>query len=122
MDLVIVESPTKAKTLRNFLGPGYRVEATMGHVRDLPEKKIGLEINGGVKMDYVVIPGRKETVKVLKKIAGESDRVILATDPDREGEAIAWHVASLLGKAGGGKTFKRIEFHEITQSAIQETF
>ncbi len=96
MNLVIVESPTKARTLSKYLDATFRVEATMGHVRDLPKKKIGVSVNGGVKMDYVVIEKKDERVNELKKIAKESAAIFLATDPDREGEAIAWHISQLL--------------------------
>lgn len=101
MELVIVESPTKAKTLSSFLGKGYQVEATMGHVRDLPEKSLGVRIREDFRPDYVIIPKKKKKVDELKKIANKASRIILATDPDREGEAIAYHVAVLLlGKRG----------------------
>lgn len=141
--LVIVESPTKAKTLSRFLGSGYQIEATMGHIRDLPEKKLGVEIKD--KKDsfeflpqYQIISDRKPRVTELKKLAESASTVILATDPDREGEAIAWHISEILRyndtKILGAKnkknhlisqypnipiSLKRIVFHEITESAIK---
>ena len=127
--LVIVESPTKAKTLTRFLGSPFRVEATMGHVRDLPEKKLGVEIvdkEGGFRFipKYQLIPLRKSRVAELKKIARSEDRVILATDPDREGEAIAAHIREILSDGKKNKNadarFSRIVFHEITQTAVKE--
>lgn len=126
--LVIVESPTKAKTLARFLGSDFRIEATMGHIRDLPEKKLGVEITSKdghftFKPDYQIIPGRKTKVSELKKMAENSDTVILATDPDREGEAIAAHFKEVIVHDrkihGHKKEFKRIVFHEITESAIK---
>ena len=93
-NLIIVESPTKAKTLTRFLGSGeYKVEATMGHVRDLPEKKIGIDVKKNFEPEYVVVPGKKEIIEKLQKEATGAEKIYLATDPDREGEAIAYHVA-----------------------------
>lgn len=131
MNLVIVESPTKAKMLSRFLGDSYRVEATMGHIRDLPRKKLGVSIeksNGevSVKPEYVQVTGKRERIEQLKKSAAKADTVILATDPDREGEAIAWHSAVLLdgarpkAKGQGSKEFQRVVFHQITKEAILE--
>ena len=95
--LVIVESPTKAKTIGKYLGAGYAVKATIGHVRDLPTRKLGVEIDGGrFTPEYVVIKGKNQTLIDIKKAAKVASEVYLATDPDREGEAIAWHVASQL--------------------------
>ena len=91
--LVVVESPAKAKTIGKYLGRGYRVRATIGHVRDLPEKKIGIDIENGFEPEYVTIPGKEKTLADLKSVARDSREILLATDPDREGEAIAWHVA-----------------------------
>ena len=87
--LVIVESPAKAKTIGKYLGRGYRVRATIGHVRDLPEKKIGIDIENGFEPEYVTIPGKEKTLAELKNFAKDSREILLATDPDREGEAIA---------------------------------
>jgi len=117
MDLIIVESPTKAKTLSRFLGSGYAVEATMGHIRDLPEKKLGIDVNADFEPEYVVSPQKKETVDRLKKSAAKAAKVYLATDPDREGEAIAWHAASLLKLKS---KLSRVTFHEITKHAIEK--
>jgi DNA topoisomerase-1 len=118
MDLVIVESPTKAKTLSKFLGSGYRIEASMGHVRDLPEKGGGLAIDleHDFEPTYVVLDKKKQRVAELKKFAKEAKTIYLASDPDREGEAIAYHVQYLLGK----HDFRRVTFHEITKTAIEE--
>lgn len=118
MDLVIVESPTKAKTLSKFLGSGYKIEASMGHVRDLPEKGGGLAIDleHDFAPTYVVLDKKKARVAELKKIAKEAKVIYLASDPDREGEAIAYHVQYLLGK----HDFRRVTFHEITKTAIEE--
>ena len=119
--MIIVESPTKAKTLGNFLGKEYQVVSTMGHIRDLPEKKLGIKIKAkgkifDLELDYAFLTKKKETVDQLKKAAKKAKKIFLATDPDREGEAIAWHVASLFAKS----RLERIVFHEITQKAIQK--
>ncbi|MGK2963092.1 MAG: type I DNA topoisomerase [Gemmatimonadaceae bacterium] len=115
--LVIVESPAKAKTIGKYLGRGYRVRATIGHVRDLPEKKIGIDIENGFEPEYVTIPGKEKTLADLKTAARDSREILLATDPDREGEAIAWHVASQV-KRKNGAPIKRVLFHEITKDAV----
>ncbi len=112
--LIVVESPTKAKTIGRFLGPQYRVVASAGHVRDLPKKDIGYDAET-FEPQYEVIADKKNAVKALKDAARGVDEVFIATDPDREGEAIGWHVATLLGLKGD---VKRLEFHEITQKAI----
>ena len=96
-DLVIVESPSKAKTIGKYLGSGYEVVASMGHVRDLPKSKLGVDVEHGFQPDYQPIKGKEETITALKKAAKKSGKVYLATDPDREGEAISWHLANLLG-------------------------
>lgn len=129
-NLVIVESPTKAKTLSKFLDTTYQLEATMGHLRDLPKSKLGIHVeNQKFIPHYIPIVSRRERIKQLKKLSDSASHIILATDPDREGEAIAWHVMSLLsaGKSNEGKPneihgskFSRIVFHEITPSAIDE--
>ena len=116
--LVIVESPAKAKTIGKYLGRGYRVRATIGHVRDLPEKKIGIDIENGFEPEYVTIPGKEKTLADLKHAAKDSREILLATDPDREGEAIAWHVASQVRRKNGAP-IKRVLFHEITKDAVQ---
>jgi DNA topoisomerase-1 len=119
MQLVIVESPTKGNTIKNFLGPDFKVFSSYGHVRDLPEKKFGIDAENDFKPDYVIIPKAKENVKLLEKEVKKAKAVILATDEDREGEAIAFHLAFLLD-LNGKKEYKRIVFHEITKSAITE--
>src|ERR687893_1021389 len=91
--LVIVESPAKARTIGKYLGRGYRVKATVGHIMDLPEKKLGIDIEGGFEAELVPIPGKEKTIADLKAAARDAKEVFLATDPDREGEAIAYHVA-----------------------------
>jgi DNA topoisomerase-1 len=115
--LVIVESPTKAKTIGEFLGKEYSVESSYGHVRDLPKSKLGIDTDNNFEPQYVIPRKVQPHVTALKKLAAKSERVILATDEDREGEAIAWHIASILGEDGG--KLDRIVFHEITKSAIQ---
>jgi DNA topoisomerase I len=118
--LVIVESAAKAKTINKYLGKGYKVQASLGHVRDLPKSKMGVDIAHDFTPDYVVIADRKKIITELKKLAKSADEVFLATDLDREGEAIAWHLASVL-KLAPEKT-RRVVFNEITKSAIQEAF
>lgn len=122
MNLIIVESPTKAKTLSRFLGKDFVIEASMGHIRDLPASKIGVDIANGFKPEYVVAEKKENKVKELLKSAKDAQMVILATDPDREGEAIAWHILSLLTEKLKNREsiFKRITFHEITESAIKQ--
>ncbi|MBI2024890.1 MAG: type I DNA topoisomerase [Candidatus Harrisonbacteria bacterium] len=115
MQLVIVESPTKAKTISKFLGKGYKIESSYGHIRDLPKSTLGIEVEKNFEPKYIVPVKSKKVVKQLKADAQKSDSVILATDEDREGEAIAWHLKELLGLDKA----KRIVFHEITQSAIE---
>jgi len=118
MDLVIVESPTKAKTLTKFLGSAYKIVASMGHVRDLPEKGGGLaiDVEHDFAPNYQVLSSKKANVANLKRLAKDAKIIYLATDPDREGEAIAYHVQYLLGK----HDFRRVTFHEITKTAIEE--
>jgi len=124
MDLILVESPTKAKTLSRFLGKKYRVEATMGHIRDLPKSVLGVDVEHGFTPDYLIPTEKKKRVSELVTAAKDADTIILASDPDREGEAIAWHIAQILEEKGIGKKkkvqFQRITFHEITESAIKE--
>jgi DNA topoisomerase-1 len=124
--LVIVESPTKAKTISRFLDGEYKVEASFGHVRDLPTSKMSIDIEHDFTPSYVIPPKAKKRVTELKKLAKDAAEVILATDEDREGEAIAWHLIQALGLKDQGskikdqRSIKRIAFHEITKSAIQE--
>jgi len=117
MKLVIVESPTKAKTISQFLGSGFKVESSYGHVRDLPEKKLGVDTEKNFEPQYVILPKAKKRVAELKSAAKKSEKVILATDTDREGEAISWHLINALGLEK--KPYERIVFHEITKSAIE---
>ncbi len=116
MQLVIVESPTKAKTISKFLGSDYVIESSFGHIRDLPKKELGVDIEHSFKPKYVIVPKAKKRVEKLKKISKKVNAVILATDEDREGEAIAWHLIHALDL----KKVKRIAFHEITKRAIED--
>jgi DNA topoisomerase-1 len=116
--LVIVESPAKAKTIGKYLGRAYRVKATVGHVRDLPRKKLGIDIESGFVPEYVTIAGKEKTLADLKTAAKDAREIFLATDPDREGEAIAWHVAEQIRRRGGAP-IRRVLFHEITKDAVQ---
>ncbi len=118
--LVIVESPAKAKTVNHYLGDGYIVKASMGHVRDLPEKKLGVDVQADFQPTYQVISEKKKVVAELKKVAKASDRVILAADPDREGEAISWHLSQLIQE--DNPNISRVVFHEITKEGIEEAF
>jgi len=115
--LVIVESPTKAKTIGKYLGSGYTVKATVGHVRDLPQRELGVDVEHGFTPKYVTIKEKAKTLAEIKKAAKQSERVLIATDPDREGEAIAWHVAESLGN---GNNVRRVLFHEITKDAVRQ--
>ncbi len=121
MNLVIVESPTKARTISKFLGKGFLVESSFGHIRDLPKSKLGIDLEKNFEPQYIIPVKSKKRVNFLKKEAQKSDEVILAVDEDREGEAIAWHLVKALGleDAEAGRV-KRIVFHEITESAINE--
>lgn len=116
-NLVIVESPAKAKTIKKYLGSGYEVVASMGHIRDLPKSKIGVDIEHGFKPDYIEMKDKKELISSLKKQAKKSDKVYLATDPDREGEAISWHLAYILGLDLNDQN--RVTFNEITKSGVK---
>jgi len=116
-NLVIVESPAKAKTIKKFLGKNYDVEASMGHVVDLPKSKMGIDIEDNFKPNYITIRGKGKILKKLRKAKKKSDNIYLATDPDREGEAISWHLSRAL-KLDEDKN--RIEFNEITKSAIKK--
>ncbi|HUT96407.1 MAG TPA: type I DNA topoisomerase [Candidatus Paceibacterota bacterium] len=116
MNLIIVESPTKAKTIKQFLGKGFAVESSFGHMRDLPQKELAIDVENNFEPEYVIIPKAKKVVATLKEKAKKSQEVILATDEDREGEAIAWHLSEALKL----KNPKRIVFHEITKIAIEE--
>ncbi len=126
--LVIVESPAKAKTIQKYLGRGYEVEASMGHIKDLPKKGLGVDIENDFETEYEIIPGKEKVVAKLKKLAKDADAIYLAPDPDREGEAIAYHLAVELGEGNGkkkktaGKPFHRVTFNEITKKAVQDAF
>src|SRR5580698_8887170 len=114
--LVVVESPAKAKTIKKYLGSKFEVIASKGHVKDLP-KKLGVDIENGFQETYEVVPGKEKVLQELKQAAAGVDEVLLATDPDREGEAIAWHLAEELKQPKTG--MKRVEFHEITKKGVQ---
>ena len=116
--LVVVESPTKVRTIKKYLGKEYNVAATVGHIKDLPPKEIGINVEEGFKPKYTYIPGKQKVIKSLKAAAGDSTDIYLAPDPDREGEAIAWHTAEILKKEG--RIFHRVLFHELTKNAIHE--
>jgi DNA topoisomerase-1 len=116
--LVVVESPAKAKTINKYLGRDFKVIASMGHVRDLPKSKLGVDVEAGFRPEYVVLPDRQKVIKDLKDAAKAADQVFVATDPDREGEAIGWHLAEELG--GTKKKIRRLMFNEITKKAILE--
>ena len=124
MNLVIVESPTKARTLSRFLGKDYSVEATLGHIKDLPKSKLGVDVEKDFKPDYVVVERRGKEIKKLKTEAKRADKIYIATDPDREGEAIAEHVKEILRSSAKNKEqsakLSRIVFHEITKEAVEE--
>src|SRR5204862_73091 len=112
------ELPIKAKTIGEYLGRGYTVKATVGHRRDLPKRELGVDVENGFTPKYVTIKEKAKTLAEIKKAAKAADRVLLATDPDREGEAIAWHVASQLN--GDGGRIRRVLFHEITKDAVAQ--
>ncbi len=120
--LVIVESPTKAKTIGRILGQDYIIYSSMGHVIDLPRRKIGVDIERDFKPTYVVIPGKKKNLARLKKESRDCEVIYLATDPDREGEAISWHLREYLQNKKDNHQFLRVVFHEITPQAIKEAF
>jgi len=119
MPLIIVESPTKSKTLQKFLGTEYKVLSSYGHMRDLPKNNFGIDLENDFEPKYVIIPRAKKNLELLKKEVKKTDSIILATDEDREGEAIAWHLVQALG-LNKNKNYQRIVFHEITKTAIEE--
>src|SRR5207247_4709422 len=118
--LVIVESPAKAKTINKYLGKDFVVKASMGHIRDLPKGKFGIDVDHGFEPSYVPIPGRKDVITDLRRLARGARSVYLAPDPDREGEAIAWHLREEL-EVPDERVF-RVVFNEITKKAIVEAF
>ncbi|MGN0743212.1 MAG: DNA topoisomerase, partial [Candidatus Fimadaptatus sp.] len=115
--LVIVESPAKARTIGKFLGRGYKVEASNGHVRDLPKSQMGVDVDNNFEPRYITIRGRGEILDRIRKMARTASKIYLATDPDREGEAISWHLAYVLGIDASEAC--RVEFHEITSKAVK---
>ena len=115
--LVVVESPAKVRTIKKYLGNQYNVAATVGHIRDLPPKEMGVDISKDFKPIYRTISGKQKVINALKQAAGDAEDIFLAPDPDREGEAIAWHTAEVLKKKG--RKFHRVLFHELTKNAIQ---
>ena len=115
--LVIVESPAKAKTIQKYLGDGFEVIASMGHIRDLPKSKLSVDIENNFTPTYIEMKGKEDVIKELKKRAKKADRVWLATDPDREGEAISWHLAQMLSLDITENN--RVEFNEITKTGVQ---
>jgi DNA topoisomerase-1 len=116
--LVIVESPAKAKTIKRFLGRGYRIEASMGHVRDLPKSQMGVDKEKGFEPKYITIRGKGPVLEKIRKTAREAEKILLATDPDREGEAISWHLAYILDI--DARSSCRIEFNEVTKNAVKK--
>jgi DNA topoisomerase-1 len=117
LQLLVVESPTKAKTIGKYLGAGYTVKATVGHVRDLPKRELGVDVENGFTPKYVTIKEKSKTLTDIKKAAKSAERVLIATDPDREGEAIAWHVAEQIKN---GDKVRRVLFHEITKDGVAQ--
>lgn len=115
---IIVESPSKAKTIKKYLGSDYHILATVGHIRDLPKKELGIDTENNFEPKYVALPGKKDVISSLKKAVKAADTIYIATDPDREGEAIAWHLTQMLDL--DDKKVNRIAFHEITKTAVQE--
>ena len=118
--LVIVESPAKVKTIKKFLGANYDVEASNGHVRDFPKSQFGIDVENDFEPKYITIRGKGELLAKLRKAAKKADKIYLATDPDREGEAISWHLAQELGL--DESLVDRVTFHEITKNAVKEAF
>src|SRR4029078_7224460 len=116
--LVIVESPAKAKTIKKYLARGYVVKASVGHVKDLPRKKMGIDIKKGFRPEYVVIETKKKVLSEIKAAAAAAGRVLAAPDPDREGEAIAWHIAEEI--RDDNPNIQRVMFNEITKKAVSE--
>ena len=117
--LVIVESPAKVKTIKKFLGKNYEVMASNGHVRDLPKSQLGIDVDGDFEPKYITIRGKGDILAKLRKEAKKADKIYLATDPDREGEAISWHLVNALKLEG--KNVSRISFNEITKNAVKES-
>ena len=119
MDLLIVESPAKAKTISKYVGDAYEVRASVGHIRDLPKNnKQAIDIEAGFVPHYEIVKGKEHVIEELKELSEEASHVYLATDPDREGEAIAWHLFQALSL--NPKKTKRVAFHEITKEAVED--
>ena len=118
--LIIVESPAKVHTIKKFLGSGYDVVASAGHIRDLPKSRLGVDVKGDFEPEYITIRGKGEVMAELKKAVKKADKIYLATDPDREGEAISWHLQEALKLGSSGKEVYRITFNEITKNAVRE--
>src|SRR5215471_10420511 len=116
--LVVVESPAKARTIKKYLGSGFTVKASVGHVKDLPKSKIGVDVDKDFEPEYVIIRGKGKVLSEIKKAAESVDKVYLAPDPDREGEAIAWHIADEIREAN--KNIYRVLFNEITKKGVTE--
>jgi Topoisomerase IA len=119
-NLVIVESPAKAKTIEKYLGRNYHVVASLGHIRDLPKSQMGIDFDHDYQPKYISIRGKGDVIKQLKSAAKKADHVYLAADPDREGEAIAWHVSHILGLDPTANN--RVVFNEITKNAVKDAF
>ena len=118
-NLVIVESPAKVKTVKKYIGSNYDVVASKGHVRDLPKSSMGIDIENDFEPKYITIRGKGDMLAELRKLSKDAPKVYLATDPDREGEAISWHLAQALGL--DSKKMKRITFNEITKTAVSQS-
>src|ERR1051325_2906161 len=119
--LVIVESPSKAKTINKYLGANYKVVASVGHIKDLPKNDIGIDFNHGFEPTYEIIPGKEKVIQSLRAAVKDADQIFVATDPDRGGEAIGWHVKEVIDEASRTKKpVRRILFNEITKPAILE--
>ena len=115
--LIVVESPAKVRTIGKYLGKEYEVRASVGHVKDLPKNKLGIDTENGFEPTYVVMDAKKKVIADLKKAASRAQQILLAPDPDREGEAIAWHIAEEIGK---NKTVSRVLFNDLTRETILE--
>ena len=120
--LVVVESPAKARTIGRILGRNYTVKASMGHIRDLPRSKLGVDVEHGFEPQYVVPKAKSKTVSEIRTAAADADSIYLATDPDREGEAISWHLISAAKLKSDGRDIRRVVFHEITEDAVKKAF
>ncbi|KPJ48593.1 MAG: DNA topoisomerase I, partial [Dehalococcoidia bacterium DG_22] len=114
---IIVESPTKARTISRLVGKDYVVKASNGHIKDLPPSKLGVDVDNGFQPEYVVIKGKSKVLKDLRDTVNKVDEVLLGPDPDREGEAIAWHLANYLGKHYTGE-LRRLTFYEVTRDGV----